>query len=329
MNSVLVAVDATAPIPWQRDPLAGKSFGQTRCGDAVIHAIRSFTRPPWAARLLWSAAAVTGWLAADAALDGRSAAAGTVAAVALWGLWAVVLVALIVPSTVGLTVVRMAAPLAVVAAVVLWVCGAGAVRGGVACAVTLAFAVLVHGADLGQAFAQASAYGDEQRFPLRAPAAMLPPIVVSWLVWATLATAAVVLLAAHQWLVGTLLTLLAGGVTAVLVPRFHQLSRRWLVLVPAGVVLHDHTVLADTAMTTRPNVVAMRLAPADTEAADLTGPAAGHAVEVCLREMATVVLAPTRRTPTGTALHVQSFLVAPTRPGRLLAAAAVGRLPVG
>ena len=71
------------------------------------------------------------------------------------------------------------------------------------------------------------------------------------------------------------------------------------------------------------------LALADTQAADLTGPAAGHAVEIALRDPSTVVLAHTRAKPNGTALHVRSVLVAPTRPGRLLRAAADGRLPVG
>ena len=62
--------------------------------------------------------------------------------------------------------------------------------------------------------------------------------------------------------------------------RWHKLSRRWFVLVPTGVVVHDHLVLAETLMMRRNEVVGLRLAPADTEALDLTGPAAGHAVEV-------------------------------------------------
>ena len=43
----------------------------------------------------------------------------------------------------------------------------------------------------------------------------------------------------------------------------------------------------------------------------------------------TVVLAPTRATPSGQALHVRAVLVAPTRPGRLLAEAARRGFPVG
>jgi hypothetical protein len=211
----------------------------------------------------------------------------------------------------------------------MWVCGAGALRGGAACAAAALFTTVMFGADLGQAFVQASAYGDEQRFPLRTPAAMVPPMTLSWIVWAASVIAGTTWLAAQQWVVGALVAALAVGLSVLLLPRFHQLSRRWLVLVPAGVVVHDPTVLADTVMVTRPNVAGLRLAPAGTEAADLSGPAAGHLVEVSLKEMETVVLAGTRAKPAGTALHVQSFLVAPSRPGRALAAAAAGRLTVG
>jgi hypothetical protein len=90
-------------------------------------------------------------------------------------------------------------------------------------------------------------------------------------------------------------------------------------VVPAGVVIHDHVVLAETVMFARRAIDSIGLALAGTEAADLTGPAAGHAVEVALREPETVVLAPTRVKPNGTALHVRAVLVAPSRPGRALA----------
>jgi hypothetical protein len=111
--------------------------------------------------------------------------------------------------------------------------------------------------------------------------------------------------------------------------RFHVLSRRWLVLVPAGLVIHDQLVLAETAMLPRASLASLGLALADTQAADLTGPAAGHAVEVALVDATTVVLAATRAKPGGTALHVRSLLVAPSRPGRLLQVAAADHLPVG
>jgi hypothetical protein len=189
--------------------------------------------------------------------------------------------------------------------------------------------LLVSNADFGQHFAQASAYGDEQRFPLRPPVAFLLPTAVSWMAWCATALSGPLLLAAGVWLAGIPLTLLAVTLSWFLPPRFHRLSRRWLVFVPAGAVVHDHVVLAETLMLPRPNIAAVHLAFADTEAADLTGPSSGHAVELELHDHATVVLTGTRDKPGGTALHVRSMLVAPTRPGRTLTAAAARRLPVG
>ena len=113
--------------------------------------------------------------------------------------------------------------------------------------------------------------------------------------------------------VGALLSLL-------LVPRFTALARRWLVFVPAGVVVHDQVVLGETLMVPRAELDGIDLALAGTEAADFTGPAAGHAVEVRLRSMGNALLAPTKASPRGTALHMQSFIVAPTRPGLVLQA---------
>jgi hypothetical protein len=127
---------------------------------------------------------------------------------------------------------------------------------------------------------------------------------------------------------GVVLALAAAALSWLLGMRFHRLSRRWLVLVPAGLVVHDHMVLGETLMVQRPNVALARLALADTQAADLTGPAAGHAVEVTVREMVLAVLPSTRENPKGKALHVASFLVAPSRPGRALQAMAAAKLPV-
>jgi hypothetical protein len=109
----------------------------------------------------------------------------------------------------------------------------------------------------------------------------------------------------------------------------YRLARRWLVVVPSGIVIHDHVALAETLMVTIPNVAGAGLALVGSEAADLTGPAAGHAIEIQLRESATVLLPVTRDHPAGRAIHARSVLIAPSRPGRALRAMAERRVPVG
>ena len=75
-----------------------------------------------------------------------------------------------------------------------------------------------------------------------------------------------------------------------------------------------------------PTTNAVGDAPADTEAADLTGNALGRALEIRLTDASTVVLAGSPSKPGGTALHVRSILVSPTRPGRVITEAARRRV---
>jgi hypothetical protein len=268
------------------------------------------------------------------AVDGRSVGVRATVMITAWLLWGVGIVALVVLSPLGLTIIRMLSFLACGAAVFSWIGGAEPVPGGGFVACTLICGVLVGGADFGQRCVQASAYGDEQRFLLRAPAAFVIPITVAGVAWAASVLAGPLLLACGQWIIGGLVTIVAVWLTWMLLPRFNTLSRRWLVLVPAGVVVHDQVVLAETLMVARADVVSIALALTGTEAADFTGPASGHAVEIGLRAMVTALVAPAKRTqaqmtqaqvtPRATALHVQSFIVAPTRPGAVLRAALTG-----
>ena len=282
----------------------------------------------WALRVLTVVLAAAMALAIDGAADGRTAAA-PVATVA-WGITvAAIVVALVAPSPLGLTVVRLLVPVAVPAAALTLALGAGAGWGLGALTVALLATLVAFSAETAEALVQGSAYGDEQRLPLRAPAVLQLPMLLSWAVWCTVALSGVLLLAAGHWVFGAAAAAFAAGLVWLLGRRFHRLSRRWLVVVPAGVVLHDPVVLAETLMMQRRNVAVVRLAAADTEAADLTGPAAGHALEVVVHDMELVVLAPTLTEPKGRALHVQSLLVAPSRPGRALHALAAAKVPVG
>jgi hypothetical protein len=270
-----------------------------------------------------------GWLvvplavapAVAGALDGRDGF-GLVLTV-LWTGWAVGLVATFVPSTASLTAIRVLAPVAVGIAVVTAFSGAGAPSVALAVTVTTVVTVLAFTAEVGEAFVQGSAYGDERRFPLRPPAALLAgPIVVAWVLAVGPLVAAVLLLAAGQWVAGAVLAV--GGIVlaVVLVRRLHRLSTRFVVLVPAGFVVHDPVLLAQTAMFRRVEVAGLGLARQGTDDVDLSGPALGRPVEVRLRRPCPVVVAGTLQQRQGRTVDAGAFLVAPTRPGRLLAEAA-------
>jgi hypothetical protein len=272
----------------------------------------------WAARVLWVSLPITvGW-AVGQALAGRSTPVRVIAMSGTWGLWAVGLVAVLVPTTVSLTVSRLLAPGALAVAVASLLGGARAVPGGLAVTHALAAVAAVFTAEFGQRFAQGSAYGDEARFPLRPPGLYAAgPMPAAWTVLAGCLGAGPLLLAARQWVPGAVLTL-AGAATAVpLGRRFHGLSRRWLVVVPAGVVVHDHVALAETALFRRSELAGVGLAPAATVATDLTVRALGLAVQIELVAPVAVAVSGVGRAEPTTAT-VSAVLVSPSRPGRVL-----------
>ena len=209
--------------------------------------------------MAWLAVAVLGGRAVSDAIDGRSAPVRAVATVGSWTGWGVGAIALAVTGLVTLTTVRAVAPIAVVVAGVAAVAGAP-FGSTLALAVPAAVAaVLVAAADTGQIYLQAPAYGDERRFGLRPPLGYLAPTVVSWALWT-----AALLAAPLAWARGRLD---AGGhqhrrprAGSLLLPRrWHQLSRRWLVSVPAGLVVHDPVVLADTLMVPKRQITGIAL----------------------------------------------------------------------
>ncbi len=283
----------------------------------------------WALRALVVILAASMTVAIGNAAETRSAAAAPVATIA-WGLATMAMVvALVVPGPLALTVMRVLAPATVPTAVCALALGAGALWGTLAVVAAVLTTMVALSAEVAEALVQGSAYGRECRLPLRTPALLLMPMLLVWSVWCMLVLSAILELSAQRWPAGVSLLVLAGALGWLLAQRLHRFSRRWLVVVPAGIVVHDAVALGETLMVPRANVAVAHLAPADTQAADLTGPAAGHALEIVLRDMELVVLAPNVNEPKGRALHVQSILVAPSRPGRALTALADGKMPVG
>ncbi len=283
----------------------------------------------WLLRMIWLLQPLAFVVLLNDATEHLPGSGRMLIAVVAWATWAAILLAVLVPSTVSITVGRMVVPLELV---VVFICALTGIAGwklaaGLGASVV---AVLVwFSGEVGVAFVQGSAYGSEQRFPLKPPVPLIVPMIVSWLVSSATALGAVVLLANRVWIPGVVLAVASAATASFVGPRFHQLARRWLVIVPAGVVVHDPMMLAENALFRSPQLAGLHLAPPDTEAADLTGVTSGVPIEIVLNKMDTIVKTGTKDTPTGTALHVLSILVSPSRPGKALQAAAARRLPVG
>jgi hypothetical protein len=284
----------------------------------------------WAARVGWLAVAIVGGAAIGEALSEHGRAVQVIGTAGAWTGWAVGAVALAVPSVVTLTAVRVVVPGSVVVAAIVLIDRADPTTGIALLAPALATSVLVATAEFGRGYIQASAYGAESRFGLRPPIGYLLACAGTWLPTVVALVLALPALAGQAWILGTA-CLVVAAVGLVLLPRrWHQLSRRWLVLVPAGIVVHDPVVLADTLMLARRSVVAVALddlGAATQKAADLTGPTPGLAVVIHLDEAVTAVLAPTPAHRDGRTIHLTALVVSPTRPGAVVRAVAKAGYP--
>lgn len=285
--------------------------------------------PPVHAALLaaWVALPVLGGGAIGDALAAADPSAAPAWSAALWAVWALGLAALAVPRTTTLTAVRLVVPGGAVLGA--WTATTGATGAGDVAAATAAGAatVLVLSPSIGARFVDGSSYGDERRLPLRAPSSLLlgPIELVAALVLAGAAAGPALLLAGD---VAVGLAATAGGwvVAALGCRSLHQLSRRWLVLVPAGLVVHDQLTLAEPVLLRRQAIEGVGPAPVDVEAHDLTAGAPGLALLVALAEPTVIGPAPRRGEP-GRTVEVRGVLVTPTLPGATLAEAARRRLP--
>jgi hypothetical protein len=273
----------------------------------------------WALRAGWLALPLTVGPAIAHGLESTSTPVQVVGAAMAWAAWGAVLVALLVPRTVSLTAVRIGAPAAF--AVAVWVSARSGLDAAEVVAMTwtaaIAAAVLFVPA-IADAFVDGSSYGPERRMTLRVPAPLLlGPVELTWAGTVTAFVAGPLLLAAKAWVAGVLA--LAVGIVAAWfgVRALHRLSRRWLVFVPAGIVLHDHVVLGEALLFPKGMVRSLGPATRDSTATDVTGRALGLVLEVQLTEVSKVRSVDTDR-----------LLFSPARPGALLREARARGLPV-
>ena len=224
-----------------------------------------------------------------------------------WLLWTAVGASLLVPSPMSLTIVRIVVPLSVVISIVA--SQPIAVFCSVVTLIVCASPVFV------DAMVQGGAYGDETRFALRTPLPYVVPAIIAWAIYTTSLVGGSLLLAAQQYVIGAILLALGLFLSRTIPKRIHRLARRWLVLVPVGVVVHDHLVLHETIMAPSAKIMSVVRTAEVGEAADLTGGTIGDRITITLTEADKVVMSAITAKTLGTteALHVKMFCIAPRR----------------
>ena len=267
----------------------------------------------------------------ESAVDGAGSGGRWVVGIGLWVAWTVGVVVIFVPRPLTLTVLRVLAPGAVPVAV--WASLAGD-PSPLALAWSAALAVGVFFPQVGEHFVDGASYGDERRFPLRAPVVLLAgPVPIVWALVVCGLAAGPLLWGTGRWVLGAGLTVVGAAVAIGGIRALHGLALRWVVMVPAGLVVHDPMSTLDPFLCRRTAMTSLGPAPADTDVADdltldATRGAAGPVIEVRMAEPVSVV--PLRGRATRLAARsVIRVLIAPTRPGRVLAEAGQRRIPVG
>jgi hypothetical protein len=196
---------------------------------------------------------------------------------------------------------------------------------------TLVAAGLAADPAFAEAAANGTAYANEDRYPLRVPPGLyLGPLPLARAAIVGGFVAGPLLLAAGHVAWGSL-ALAVGVPLGILAARaLHRLSSRWLVLVPAGIVVVDRMTLSDNVLFPREHVRNIRGVRADVSADDALdlrlGASLGSALLV-LNDDAELTRA-ARPRKSNELVRVRSLLVAVAHREDMLAAAARRRLQV-
>ncbi len=276
-------------------------------------------------RVLWLVLPFVAGPVFEAAMDDGERSLQVGGGVLLWVVWGVLLITLMVPRTESLTVIRVGIPGAL--PLLFWALIAGgadaaAVFVALSTAIAAVCGSLAWRPPIGDAFVDGSSYGDERRFLLRTPGALAigPLFVVCAVIIAGLTIGPVYLLA-QRWIAGLIFVAVGFPAAWSAGKALHRLSQRWLVFVPAGVVVHDKTALREPQLFRVEDVSSFGPAPVDAadNAEDLTLGSMGLVLEAELKTTQKVILNSVGSEVETT--EIDAFLVAPTRPGAVVAEA--------
>ncbi len=302
-SSSRTATPTPRPGPWQRirhDPL------------------------PHVFTLIWLLQPLTAGPLLDQTVRNRSTPVTWTIAIGAWALWTLVLIASLLRHPVGLTVIRTgataAAPLAVAAALAAGNPSTPAIVSAVA-GVSVA-AALALTPEVGASHISGAAYGDEVRLPLRVPVPLLMAAIPAALAAVLLPVVGVLLVAAGQPVVGGVIVVTGLAAAWVGVRALHGLSRRWVVFVPAGVVIHDPLSSSDAFLIRRSKLIYLGPAPVDLDldspdVFDATRRAAGPVLVIVVNEPIEVA-ALTDRRGHSEVRSVLQIAFTPTRPGAVI-----------
>jgi hypothetical protein len=245
--------------------------------------------------------------------------------------WTAVLLATLIPRPPSLTAARFGIPIAFGASIAVALTGRSSTIGWtVAVVLTAVACVLGTRGEFARLCVQGAAYGEEERFPLKVPPVVAFPIAP---VAIAIVGAAIVigplLLARHEWVAGIVVLVVTVPAAYSVIRLVHQLARRFVVLVPAGMVVADPLTLTDPVLFPRARI--MGFGPADPSrrppegAVDLRLGASFGSCALLLSDDADIIRRVRRE---GVTTSTNLLLVTPTAATRLFERARAHRIHV-
>ncbi|MCH7788334.1 MAG: hypothetical protein IH940_02720 [Acidobacteria bacterium] len=237
------------------------------------------TAATWVMRVLWLSLPFTLGEAIADAFDGRSRPVELTGTLGSWVLWALVFVAMSVPRVETLIPMRVGTAGGAVIGVAIAMANDLTAAGVIGVTTCTICAVIASTSLVGDRFIDGSSYGNERRVALRTPtlyALIFVPLAFGVLI-AAIVTGPL-LLASEQWVLGAVAVVLGAGAGWISARALHALSQRWLVFVPAGLVIHDHLCLVEPVLVRRAVATSIGPCPSETDAIDLTASATGLAL---------------------------------------------------
>ncbi|MEM7096096.1 MAG: hypothetical protein AAF567_24030 [Actinomycetota bacterium] len=289
-------------------------------------------RAVWLLRALWFVLPLTVGPSIGAAVEDLDDGNRIGVLILAWVIWGLGLLATAVLLPVSLTVIRSLAPTPLVAAIWSMLDAEVDAIGIVGLVISVAIVAVAFSALVGDRMVDGASYGDERRMLLRPPTRLLAgPIPLSGALAAAGLTLGPLALATGSTVLGLIATIVGVPLALLAMRALHQLSRRWIVFVPNGFVLHDLNVLTEPVLFRRTAVERIGAAIAGTPARDLTLGAAGLLIECELTDPAPLGLRSASERGAAAKAELtdtRRFLFAPSRPGELLDEAERRRIAV-
>ncbi len=275
----------------------------------------------WLLIPLWTTLPITTGLAFTEAVETRSYAVRAVVLALLWFGWIVGLFAVLVHRTWALTAMRIVVPLSFLCSLITLFASHVSIAHALLAIVTIGGALIL---SFTPTFAQQTvnglAYADEERFVCKIPPSLLLgalPITVV-LIGIGL-SAGPLLIAADNTAFGVIAIVIGFPLSVFACRLLHRLSKRWIVLVPAGITLVDQWTLAEPVLYSHSQIVSIGKSAgknSQDHVADLRLGAVFHSIGLNLDDRVSLQLRKGRSTQK---IRTDCILIAPEDPVRFLA----------